>query len=69
MNAPASPALYRRAGVRARSDSPSVAQLEAEGWMVVHVDPRWGTALMRKAEECSPNLGSTDEDEASELAL
>jgi hypothetical protein len=43
-------ALYRRAGVKARSDSPSIAELEAEGYAVVHVDPRWNTALMMKAD-------------------
>lgn len=54
--------LYRRANVRARADSPSVAELKAEGWTVEHVDPRYGTALMRKAEE-----GQRDNDDV--LAL
>ena len=40
---------YRWAGVNSRSDSTNVAVLEAEGWTVEHVDPRYGTRLMRRA--------------------
>lgn len=53
MSAIASPSvrLYCRAAVRARTDSPSIAELEAAGWTVEHVDPRWGSALCMKIEE------------------
>ena len=43
--------LYRFAGVRSRKDSPSIAELEADGWTVERVDPRYGTALMRIEEQ------------------
>jgi hypothetical protein len=43
--------LYRWAGVASRADSPSVAELEADGWTVEHIDPRYGTRLMKKAIE------------------
>lgn len=39
--------LYRHAGVRARVDSPSIADLVAEGWTVEFVN-RWGGALLRR---------------------
>ena len=38
----------RWAGMAARADSPSVSELEAEGWVVEHVDKRYGTSLMRR---------------------
>jgi hypothetical protein len=41
--------LYRWAGTRSRSDSPNIADLKAEGWIIEHIDPRYGTTLMRKA--------------------
>jgi hypothetical protein len=40
--------LYRWAGAASRADSPSVAELEADGWTVEHIDPRYGTRLMKK---------------------
>lgn len=43
--------MYRWAASKSRSDSPSVAELEADGWTVEHVDPRYGNSLMRKAIE------------------
>jgi hypothetical protein len=43
-------ALYCFAGVRSRRDSPSAAELEAQGWTVEHTDERYGTKLMRKDE-------------------
>lgn len=46
--------LYRWAAVAARADSPSIAELVADGWTVEHVDPRYGTALMRKEEPDAP---------------
>jgi hypothetical protein len=57
----AAPALYRRAGVRARADSPSVAELEADGWTVEHIEPRYGTALMRREDDAL----HLDEDEVA----
>jgi hypothetical protein len=39
--------LYRHAGVRARVDSPSIADLVAEGWTVEFTN-RWGGALLRR---------------------
>lgn len=42
--------LYVRAGMKARSDSPSIESLEAAGWTLDHVDPRYGTGLLYKAE-------------------
>ena len=39
---------YRWAAARSRSDSPSVEALEAGGWTVEHVDPRYHTRLMRR---------------------
>jgi hypothetical protein len=42
-------AEYRWAGINSRADSMSVAALEADGWTVEHVDPRYGTRLMRRA--------------------
>jgi hypothetical protein len=55
--------LYCRAAVRARADSPSVAALEAEGWTLEHVDPRWGSALCMKVDEEPARAG---DDEAAE---
>ena|ERR1017187_4733637 len=40
--------LYRWAAMNARTDSPGVAELEAQGWTVEHIDPRYQTRLMRK---------------------
>jgi hypothetical protein len=40
---------YRYAGMLARTDSPSVAELEADGWVVTHIDPRYQTRLMRRS--------------------
>ena len=40
---------YRWAGVNSRADSPSVTELEADGWQIEHVDERYGTRLMRRA--------------------
>jgi hypothetical protein len=47
---PTQAALYCFAGVRSRRDSPSAAELEAQGWTVEHTDERYGTKLMRKDE-------------------
>jgi Recombination endonuclease VII len=40
--------LYRFASVRSRSDCPSAGVLAEQGWTVEHVDPRYGTRLMRR---------------------
>ncbi len=40
--------LYRYAGVRSRTDCPSVEELLAEGWTVESIDPRYQTRLMKK---------------------
>jgi hypothetical protein len=64
---PAGRFLYRFAGVRSRKDSPSIAELEMDGWSVGHLDPRYGTALCMKVEEQSAGQQLADEDEAAEL--
>lgn len=45
---PRSVFLIRYAGVRSRTDCPSVAELLADDWRVEAVDERYGTSLMRK---------------------
>lgn len=64
MNALASRTLYRWAGVRARSDSPSVYELVAAGWIPVAHDTRYGSTLCKIEEE--PARQDANEDEAAE---
>ena len=40
--------LYRWAAMKARTDSPGVEELKAQGWTIEHVDHRYKTHLMRK---------------------
>jgi hypothetical protein len=63
----AAASLYRYASVRSRADSPSVAELEANGWTVEHVDPRYGTALMKFVAQPAEQIA--DEDDAAEPCL
>lgn len=49
LGCPGAAHLYWHAGVRARTNSPSVADLKRDGWTVEH-ENRWGGALCRKDE-------------------
>jgi hypothetical protein len=40
--------LYRWAAMKARTDSPGVEELKAQGWTIEHIDHRYKTHLMRK---------------------
>jgi hypothetical protein len=70
VNALASPGgcfLYRWAGVQARSDSPSVFELVAAGWVPVAHDTRYGSTLCMLEER--PARQIADENEAAELVF
>lgn len=45
---------YRWAGMKYRVDSPDVPELEQEGWVVEHIDPRYQTRLMRRPVDAKP---------------
>ena len=45
---------YRWASMKYRVDSPSWPELERQGWEVEHVDPRYGTHLMRRRIQPPP---------------
>jgi hypothetical protein len=49
--------LYRYAKVASRVDSPSVADLIADGWSVEHTDPRYGTVHLRKNVANAQDVG------------
>lgn len=56
--------LYRWAGCRARSDSPSVYELVEAGWIPVAHDTRYGSTLCMIEEQTARQIA--DEDEAVE---
>jgi hypothetical protein len=57
--------FYRWAGVQARSDSPSVYELVAAGWVPVAHDTRYGSTLCML--EVKPAQAIADENDAASL--